>query len=188
MSKTSPTKVDTPAGEVSVKPCLLLSVVKTMAGGNYKEFQKIIAGEGAALVSSLGLDKDAALDSMRLIAFAYLPRNLPKKDETSGSRAGADEEVSYATIAEALDIEDVEAWIVRAIRSGLLEAKLDQMRDVVRITNYTYSSLENEDWDLLQKRLRSWMEGVAGASSSLAPATVDAPFVANAPPQGIGAV
>ena len=181
-TRTSPTKVVTPAGEVSVKPSVLLSVVGTMAGGNYQDFKgAIAAGEGAALASALGLETDAALDGMRLIALAYLPRNLPK-----AGAGGGDEEVAYGAIAEALDVEDVEAWIVRAIRSGLLEAKLDQMRGVVRITNYTHSSLETEDWGLLQARLRSWMEGVAAAGAPAAPAA-DAPFAASAP-QGIGAV
>jgi translation initiation factor 3 subunit M len=96
----------------------LLEIFLTSHLDAYLEFQSA----NAALLKSYGLVHEDSLVKMRLGSLTGL----------ASKGAG---EIPYAVVRDTLKITDdeVEYWIVRAISSKLLEAKMDQQRQVVVI-------------------------------------------------------
>ena len=68
-----------------------------------------------------GVSHVDCVEKMRLLSICSLASQQP--------------EVPYALLATTLQIEvcEVEYWVVKAIMAGLLEAKMDQLREVVAV-------------------------------------------------------
>jgi translation initiation factor 3 subunit M len=79
-------------------------------------------------------------------------------------------EITYAVVREALKITDdeVEYWIVRAIGLKLLEAKMDQLRQVVIISRCIERVFGLAQWRDLLGRLTIWKDNVNNVSRIIA--------------------
>ncbi|WVF66508.1 hypothetical protein IAT40_001248 [Kwoniella sp. CBS 6097] len=111
--------------------------------------------EGAGIP---GFSADSVLRKLRLIALL----SLCAKSETR--------QLEYAPVAKALGVEEseVEAWVIDAIRSKLITARISQPLSLIRIQ--TISSLSTSsrrfgpsEWQLLEKRLGEWKKSVSEA-------------------------
>jgi translation initiation factor 3 subunit M len=110
-------------------------------------------------VKSLGiarLDGKAVLRKIRLVAFATLAARSATKT------------IPYAEVATALqiDVDDVEAWAIDAIRAKLLDAHLSQLQSVVNVTSVSSRGTRRfgpDEWKLLERRLTEWKAAVTGA-------------------------
>merc|ERR1712032_706457 len=76
----------------------------------------------------------------------------------------AHKELSYDTIASALEVpkDQVEAWVVDAIASELLCAKMDQAREVVVVNMCLEREFGMQQWETLKISLTQWGESVQG--------------------------
>lgn len=94
------------------------------------------------------LDHEACCAHMRLLSLTSL--------------ATEHEEIPYSAIAETLSVplEEVEAWVVRAITSKLIDAKMDQLAQVVMISRCTHRSFAIDQWTGLSEKLKSWKANV----------------------------
>lgn len=95
------------------------------------------------------IDHDSCVSSMRLLSLCSL--------------ATEHEEIPYQVVAETLKVEGdeaVEEWVLRAIQTGLMEAKMDQMQRVVVIRRCTNRVFGPEQWKTLQKKLGTWSSNV----------------------------
>ncbi|GAQ92403.1 hypothetical protein KFL_010070030 [Klebsormidium nitens] len=110
-----------------------------------------------ALLQKLGLSHEDNLTKSRLLSLSALGA------QTSSG------EISYKQVEETLLIEedDVELWIVRAIAAKVLEAKLDQLRQVVVINRTTQRVFGPPQWKELQTRLASWQQNLEHVSAVL---------------------
>ncbi|KAJ3193934.1 hypothetical protein HK101_003782 [Irineochytrium annulatum] len=97
-------------------------------------------------IKTEGLDENESIRKMRLLSLASL-----------GSHH-VDGEVPYSTIAEALDIKvgEVELWVIDGISSGLLDAKMDQLRKIVVVTRSSYRVFSDKQWDQLGDKIADW--------------------------------
>lgn len=122
----------------------LLTIYLTGTVADFKSF----ASSNAAFFSSLGLDVVGAGGKMRLLALLGIANGVP--------------ELSFLEIAEALDVpaEEVEATVVQAIGKKLVEARIDQLREVVVVGKCTPRSFGPSQWRELQGQLRAWRESV----------------------------
>ncbi|WVQ94122.1 hypothetical protein IAU59_001200 [Kwoniella sp. CBS 9459] len=111
--------------------------------------------EGAGIP---GFTTDSVLRKLRLIALL----SLCVKSETR--------QLGYAPVAKALGVDEseVEAWVIDAIRSKLITARISQPLSLIRIQ--TISSLSTSsrrfgpsEWQLLEKRLGEWKKSVSEA-------------------------
>ncbi|BEI83508.1 hypothetical protein CcaverHIS002_0401120 [Cutaneotrichosporon cavernicola] len=117
------------------------------------------AKANGAYVDSLGvagLDADEVLRKVRLVALTTL------------AARSATKEISYADLAGALKVDEaeVEAWVIDAIRAGLLQARLSQPQSLVRIISVSSRGTRRfgtDEWKLLEKRLGEWKVAVAEA-------------------------
>eukprot|EP01137_Pigoraptor_chileana_P027302 Opistho-2@9715 len=100
--------------------------------------------ENADAIAKLGLSHDDCRDKMRLLTLASIASEVS--------------ELKYATVAETMRIgrEDVEEWIIKAIGSGLLEARLDQLNERVLISRSTHRTFSKAQWTYVKQRLGAW--------------------------------
>lgn len=96
-----------------------------------------------------------AEDKMRLLTFASLGIDSP--------------DLTYDMIAFALQISEdqVEEWVIRAISSGLVDAKINQLRSSVAIYRSTQRMFTREEWQPLSERINIWKENIGELLVSL---------------------
>eukprot|EP00657_Telonema_sp_P-1_P000049 TRINITY_DN10069_c0_g1_i1.p1 TRINITY_DN10069_c0_g1~~TRINITY_DN10069_c0_g1_i1.p1 ORF type:complete len:115 (-),score=49.52 TRINITY_DN10069_c0_g1_i1:71-415(-) len=60
-------------------------------------------------------------------------------------------EIDYSTIAETLQItsDEVEPWVIKVSRAGLVKTRMDQLRQVVVVSRTRVRVLNNNDWCML---------------------------------------
>ena len=106
--------------ESSSEVKLLYRLISIFARETYAEY-KAFADANAALLTKHGLDGSACEKKMRLLTLVTLGQE--------------EKELSYGTIAKALQVEEgkVEVWVMAAIGAGLLSAKMDQVRQVTAV-------------------------------------------------------
>ncbi|KAL5530095.1 hypothetical protein ACEPAF_6352 [Sanghuangporus sanghuang] len=87
--------------------------------------------------------------------------------EIGFSKIGHD--ILYDEIASALQIEphEVEKWVIDAIRAGLLSGKLSQSTQALHVVRASPRSFALEQWEVLERRLLAWKDGLAGIQSVL---------------------
>lgn len=78
------------------------------------------------------------------------------------SLAAEHEEIPYNVVANTLQTEssDVEKWVIAAVSSGLLSAKMDQLQEQVIVERCVVRKFEMEQWKGLQSRLHRWKNNV----------------------------
>lgn len=107
------------------------------------------------LLEKYGIDPAVAENKMRLLTFASL---------------GIDsQDLTYDMIADALQIseDEVENWVIRAISSGLVDAKINQLKSSVAIYRSTQRQFTREEWQPLSERINIWKENIAELLTSL---------------------
>ena len=131
----------------------LLTVFLTGQLADYLAF----AAKQPGVVPGLGLDHEACVAKMRLASLAAL-----------GSDGASEGAVSYAQVQAALQVEagEVEAWVVRAIGAGVLEAKMDQVRRTVLITRSLHRVFGRQQWVELAAKLRTYSDNIGAALAS----------------------
>jgi translation initiation factor 3 subunit M len=61
----------------------------------------------------------------------------------------------------------VESWVIAAVGSGLLEAKMDQLVQKVMVERCVVRQFDMNQWKILQNRLQAWKKNVGGVLDSL---------------------
>jgi translation initiation factor 3 subunit M len=113
------------------------------------------SAKNESFLKKLSIDKAMAADKMRLLTFASL--GIESQD------------LSYDVIAKALKIEDseVEDWVIRAISSGLVDAKINQLRSSVAVYRSTQRMFTREEWQPLSERINIWKENIGDLLTAL---------------------
>jgi translation initiation factor 3 subunit M len=60
----------------------------------------------------------------------------------------------YTDLAEILNIQkdDVEQWAIEAIAAGIIDAKIDQVKEEIVIKSH----IMNQEWKAIKERLHEW--------------------------------
>lgn len=74
----------------------------------------------------------------------------------------SNQEIPYQTITDTLQIEadQVEVWVVKAITSNLIQAKIDQLRQVVLISRSLSRKFDTKEWAQLGSKLKLWKTNI----------------------------
>lgn len=104
--------------------------------------------EAASFMEKHSLSHDACVRKMRLLSLVSLGQSS--------------KELTYATIAAALrvSIDQVELWVMEAITSGLIAAKIDQVRELVIVTWCLEREFGMRQWDSVKASLGEWGKSV----------------------------
>lgn len=103
----------------------------------------------------VGVEHEVCLEKMRLLTFSSM-----------GIEA---QEMSYEEVAKGLSVEksDVEDWVVKAIGAGLVDAKMDQLEEKVRVYRSTQRTFTRAEWAPLSDRINVWKANVADLLEAL---------------------
>lgn len=66
-----------------------------------------------------------------------------------------------------INVADVEGWVVRAVSSGLIDARMDQQSHSLSILRTVQREFSAGQWKELQKKLHAWRDSVASMSNTL---------------------
>lgn len=115
--------------------------------GKLEDFQSFQNSNPSAL-SNNNISEEDAIRNMRLLSLCSL--------------ATEHEEIPYDAIAQTLQVEqsEVENWVISAVSSGLLSAKMDQLQHVVMVERCVVRRFGIEQWKILQERLNVWKKNV----------------------------
>lgn len=115
--------------------------------GKLEDFQSFQKSNPSAL-SNNNISEEDAIRNMRLLSLCSL--------------ATEHEEIPYDAIAQTLQVEqsEVENWVISAVSSGLLSAKMDQLQHVVMVERCVVRRFGIEQWKILQERLNVWKKNV----------------------------
>lgn len=134
----------------------LLTVFQEGKLQEYHDFVK--ANGGDAAVTKYGLDSTTCVKQIRILSLCSL--------------AAEHEEIPYAVVSKTLQLDSssdsansskvVEQWVIAAVSSGLLSAKMDQLQEKVMVERCVVRKFDMEQWKVLQARLKTWKQNVGG--------------------------
>jgi len=126
----------------------LYKLLQIFANENLKAFQ-LFTTENPTFLSSVGLNEKACENKMRLLSLMTL--------------ASGAEELTFSSISSELDVKELEVprWVVSAVSAGLLEAKIDRIRNVVSVERSTQRSFSIGQWQHLATKMKTWKENIS---------------------------
>lgn len=118
---------------------------------DYEEFY----GKNKDFVDSCGLSHEKNLHKMRVLTFM--------------SMGEAKSEVSFDDLSKELNIsfEEIEEFVIEALRSKLVRAKVDQVNKKVVISSGTHRTFGVNQWQELRSRLEDWRQSLLSVRSSM---------------------
>uniref|UniRef100_A0A8C2G355 Eukaryotic translation initiation factor 3 subunit M n=1 Tax=Cyprinus carpio TaxID=7962 RepID=A0A8C2G355_CYPCA len=106
-------------------------------------------------IESLGLSHEQNMAKMRLLTFMGMAVEM--------------KEISFDTMQQELQIgaEDVEAFVIDAVRTKMVYCKIDQTQRKVVVSHSTHRTFGKQQWQQLHDTLCSWKQNLATVKSSL---------------------
>jgi len=129
----------------------LFALLKVFQEGKLEDYHSYIQSKGGdSVLAQWGLSAEDCSRHMRILSLCSL--------------AAEHEEIPYAVVADTLqtDTGDVEKWVIAAVSSGLLSAKMDQLQQKVMVERSVVRKFDMEQWKALQSRLHLWKQNVGG--------------------------
>lgn len=143
---------------IQALPANLHGLLKVFQEGKLEDYQGFVQANGGAakVLTPLGLSEEECVRQMRILSLCSL--------------SAEHEEIPYSVVAKTLQLtseKEVESWVIAAVSSGLLSAKMDQLQQKVMVERCVVRRFDTEQWKLLQTRLRSWKKNVGGVLQGL---------------------
>jgi hypothetical protein len=131
----------------------LLALLTVFQEGNLEDYTAFINANGGnadTILAQWDLKAETCAKYMKILSLC--------------SVAAAHEEIPYSVLASTLQVtpDEVEKWVVAAVSSGLLSAKMDQLQMKVIIERCVVRKFDVEQWKVLQSRLHLWKQNVGG--------------------------
>lgn len=138
----------------AIKETSLYELLEIFQQGKLEDFQSFTTSNPSTL-AKYNISSEEAIRHMRLLSLCSL--------------ATEHEEIPYGAIASTLQIDqsDVESWVIDAVSSGLLSAKMDQLQHVVMVERCVVRRFGIEQWKILQERLNVWKKNVKSVLDGL---------------------
>jgi len=113
-----------------------------------------------AVLKAYGLSDEKCTRHMRILSLCSL--------------AADTEEVPYDLVAKTLDVsqDEVESWVIAAVSSGLISAKMDQIQQKIMVERSVVRKFDMEQWKALQSQLRLWKSNLNGILDALKQAEI----------------
>ena len=137
----------------------LYSLLTIFTEGTFEDYQNFLANasKNAFFAKRSDLSEEQCTRNMRLLSLCTL---------ASESKSP---EISYVQIAEALNVisTEVEDWVIAAKGSGLIDAKMDQIRQIMTVDRCVVRRFGIEQWMSLQQKLNLWKTNVRAVLEGL---------------------
>lgn len=134
----------------------LYDLLKIIMEGKLQDYRDFTAMPDKLVVfSTFDINEGQCMENMCLLSLVSL--------------AGEHEEIPYGAIATTLNVseDEVERWVIRAVSSGLIDAKMDQLRRVVLVERCAVRKFGIKEWTAMKVRLDKWKSNVKGVLDAL---------------------
>lgn len=143
---------------VQALPPALHGLLKVFQEGKLDDYNSFVQANGGAakVLQPFGLSEETCIRQMRILSLCSL--------------SAEHEEIPYSVVAKTLQLAseaEVESWVIAAVSSGLLSAKMDQLQQKVMVERCVVRRFDTEQWKLLQSRLKAWKQNVGGVLQGL---------------------
>lgn len=131
----------------------LFELLTTLASGDVQATETLVNGPGKSLIDDNDLDGAQIIRKAKITALA----NLSSKHHLG--KAEDEPPLQYSEIAKTLNVpeEEVELWVIDAIRAGLVEGRLSQTKQSFAIHRASPAGpLGPAEWKLVDERLSVW--------------------------------
>jgi translation initiation factor 3 subunit M len=144
---------------LQMKHPLLLGLLRVFQEGQLVDYNAFLQASGGPdpVLKQWALDAGACSRNMRVLSLCSLA-------------ADRGEEIPYSLVAETLQlpsVADVESWVIDAVSTGLLQAKMDQLQSKVIVERSVVRKFDAEQWKAVQTRLRLWKQSVGSVLAAL---------------------
>lgn len=154
------------ANSSSTKP--LFDLLHIFAGQNFDAFSKFVSAN-KSVVESIGTGAEDALSrKIRLLTVVSVASSALANSSAvigaDGVAVSTAVSAPYSAFATALQVseDDVESWVIDAVTAEILEAKLDQLHNVVQVSYAMQRTFDVSNWKQLGEKLATWKENVRG--------------------------
>ncbi|KAJ1680399.1 hypothetical protein EV182_000053 [Spiromyces aspiralis] len=126
------------------------ALFSTLLSVTYNEWVETEAAKHAATLQQLGVEAEKLGDKIRALTIASL----------GAERLG--QPISFAEIAEATQVpkDEIEGVIIDTIQAGLIQARMDQLNELVVVTRSTYRVFGEDQWQYLNTTLQGWKQAL----------------------------
>lgn len=134
------------------KSAPLCDLLKVFQEGKLEDYNSFLESNGGeeVLKQWQGVTPENCVRYMRILSLCSL--------------AAEHEEIPYHVVADTLQtsIDDVESWVIAAVSSGLLSAKMDQLQNKVVVERCVIRTFDMNQWKAVQSRIHEWKKNVGG--------------------------
>lgn len=137
---------------------VLLELLRVFQEGTLADYRALLQAKGGVtgVLAPWALNPELCERNMRILSLC--------------SVAAHREEIPYSAVVETLQLTseaEVESWVIAAVSSGLLQAKMDQLQHKVLVERSVVRRFDAAQWKLLQTRLRMWKQNVGSILTAL---------------------
>lgn len=134
---------------LKTKSASLYALLEIFQEAKLSDFQSFLTKHPSSLLSSHNLTLESCTRHMRILSLCSLA-------------AEYEDEIPYSAIAQTLDVNEaeVESWVIAAVASGLLVAKMDQLQQVVMVERCVVRKFGLEQWKAMQTKINAWKKNV----------------------------
>lgn len=122
----------------------LVDLLATFMNGSLESFETF-ANANAGLFSG-DIDRDSCMSKIRLLAMA--------------SMCHGKTELPLTDISKELQVEDVENWVVKALAAGVIDGRIDQIRQRLLVKSALQREFKDAEWDFLDLQVDRWLENI----------------------------
>jgi len=124
----------------------LFDLLEIFSSDDYSSYTDFLETNSLSALSIPESAAEVLSTKIRLLTLATIAASSPTRS------------VPYSAIASALQVpsEDVEMWVIDAIRAGLIEGKLSQLKQEFLVQRATYRVFGEKQWAEIQGRLMVW--------------------------------
>jgi len=124
---------------------------------DYQKFE----GSNKQFLEENSFDREDLLRKIRLLTFATI--------------ALENKELSFATLSDKLQLSnsDIESFIIEAIRSKVVKAKIDQVNQKVIVSSVAHRTFSQAEWKNLHSVLLSWKSNIESVGKQISTISLD---------------
>jgi translation initiation factor 3 subunit M len=159
----------------------LLKVFQQGKIADYEAFMVQHGGSAAAVCKDYGVDPELCQRHMQILSlcslaadheeipYAVIHETLQLKTATSTTTSNGKngDSSTPASLSSNSNNAKVESWVIAAVSTGLLQAKMDQLKETVVVERCVVRHFDTDQWKALQSKLSLWKQNVGGILDSV---------------------
>eukprot|EP00112_Aurelia_sp_Birch-Aquarium-sp1_P025057 Seg815.15 transcript_id=Seg815.15/GoldUCD/mRNA.D3Y31 product="Eukaryotic translation initiation factor 3 subunit M" protein_id=Seg815.15/GoldUCD/D3Y31 len=139
---------------LQLKPVIALEgqpihkLLKIFVSGRLQDYSEFFEKNSNFVLGLPGVNHDGNIQKMKILTLVSI--------------SNEQQEIEFAALAKQLSLneDEVEEFIIDAVKTGLFHAKLDQVNEKVMLGSAHRRTFEKKEWEELRQKLEQWRENM----------------------------